>query len=163
MYKNNSQGVQKILLLKSHGGALTKRTHTDVSMTQLCAYLMLSLWIRHQGLTFSAILTLWMMLALTPLCKHPRNYSAHFHSYISLSSLTVMSISSVTYNYKVNWVGTLFSASRGAHILFTSDWAKLYSIYNVAVRGSPVLRTTSLLPSQPKPVPIYTPGSRGAT
>ena len=42
-----------------------------------------------------------------------------------------------------DWVGTLFSASEGTHLL-----------YNVAVRRSPVLRTTSLLPSQPKPVPI---------
>ena len=38
-----------------------------------------------------------------------------------------------------------------------------YSIYNVVVGGSPVLRTTSLLPSQLKLVPIYTPGSRGAS
>ena len=37
-----------------------------------------------------------------------------------------------------------------------------YSIYNVAVGGSPVLPTTSLLPSQSKPVSI-TPGSRGAS
>ena len=56
-------------------------------------------------------------------------------------------------------VGTLFSAPRGAHFLFTSDWARLLNI----VRGLPVLCTASLLPSQPRPVPIYTPGSRGAS
>ena len=43
---------------------------------------------------------------------------------------------------KVNWVRTLFSASRGAH--FTSNWPD-YSMYNVALRGLPVLCTTSLL------------------
>ena len=58
---------------------------------------------------------------------------------------------------------TLFSASRGAHLLFTNDWARLHNFYNVVVEGSPVLHTTSLLPSQPEPVPIYTPGSRGAS
>ena len=42
-----------------------------------------------------------------------------------------------------DWVGTLFSASEGTHLL-----------YNVAVRRLPVLRTTRTLPSQPKPVPI---------
>ena len=47
----------------------------------------------------------------------------------------------------VNWVGTLLSASRGAHLLFTGDWARLLN--KIAVRGSPVLCTTSLLPSQP--------------
>ena len=38
-----------------------------------------------------------------------------------------------------------------------------YSIYNVAVRGSPVLRTRNLLLFQPKPVPICTPGWRGVS
>ena len=39
-----------------------------------------------------------------------------------------------------------------------------YSNYNVVVvRGLPVLNTTSLLPFQPKPVPICTPGKRGAS
>ena len=37
-----------------------------------------------------------------------------------------------------------------------------YTIHDVVVGGSSVLRITSLLPSQPKLVPIYTPGSRGA-
>ena len=36
-----------------------------------------------------------------------------------------------------------------------------FSMDNVAVSGSP-LCTTSLLPSRPRPVPIYTPGMRGA-
>ena len=54
---------------------------------------------------------------------------------------------------KVNWVETRF----GVPISFllairTSD----YSIYNVAVRGSPVLHTMSVLPSQPTSVSIYT-------
>ena len=53
----------------------------------------------------------------------------------------------------INWVRTLFSASCGAHLLFTSDGPD-YSVYNVVVGGSPVLRTTSLLRSQPKSVPI---------
>ena len=35
-----------------------------------------------------------------------------------------------------------------------------YSVYNVAVRGLLVLSTVSMLPSQPKSVPIYTPGLR---
>ena len=57
-----------------------------------------------------------------------------------------------------------FSASRNVHFLFSSDWAaRLLQFYNVAVGGSPVLRTANLLPSQPKPVLIYTPGSRGAS
>ena len=34
--------------------------------------------------------------------------------------------------------------------------------YNVVVGGLPVLLTTRLLPSQSKPVPIYTPETRGA-
>ena len=28
---------------------------------------------------------------------------------------------------KVNWMRTLFSASKGAHLLFTSDWARLFN------------------------------------
>ena len=56
---------------------------------------------------------------------------------------------------KVNWVQTLFNASRGAHLLFTSDWDRLLD-YNVAVRGLAVLGTTSLLPSQPELVLKYT-------
>ena len=39
----------------------------------------------------------------------------------------------------------------------------IFVIYNVAMRESLFLCTTSLLPSQPKLVPIYTPGSRGAS
>ena len=49
----------------------------------------------------------------------------------------------------------------GAHLLVTGDWARLLN--NVDMRRSPVLRTTSLSPSQPKPVPIYTPESRKAS
>ena len=50
--------------------------------------------------------------------------------------------------------GTLFSASRGTHLLFPSDLGKLFYVYNFAVRGSPVFCTTSLLLSQLKPVVI---------
>ena len=58
-------------------------------------------------------------------------------------------------------VGTLFSASRGAHLLFTSDWARLQDLCIMLQWWSPVLGTTSLLPFQPKLVPIYAPGLRG--
>ena len=37
-------------------------------------------------------------------------------------------------------VGTLFSAFRGTHLLFTSDWARLLN-YNVDKRGSRGVRT----------------------
>ena len=63
---------------------------------------------------------------------------------------------------KGKWVRTLLVASRGPHLLLTRDWATFLN-YNVAVRGSPVLCTTSLLLSQLKLVPIYTPGSKGAS
>ena len=58
-------------------------------------------------------------------------------------------------------MGILFSASR-VTVSLSLAIGPDYSIYNVVVRRSPVLRTTSLLPSQPTPVPICTPGSRGA-
>ena len=63
---------------------------------------------------------------------------------------------------KVNWVRIL-SVHPEVPISFSLAIGLGYSIYNVVVGGSPVLRTTSLLPSQPKPVPIYTPESRGAS
>ena len=55
---------------------------------------------------------------------------------------------------KVHLMRTLCSAPRGAHLLFNNNWARLLK-YNVAMTVSSVLSTTSLLPFQPKPVPIY--------
>ena len=46
-------------------------------------------------------------------------------------------------------MGTLFSAFRRAHLLFTSDWARLLNIQCCCGR----------VHSRPKSIPIYTPGS----
>ena len=62
----------------------------------------------------------------------------------------------------IKLAGTLFSAS-SVVISFTCAVGPVHSIYYVAMRGSPVLCTTSLLSSQSKLVPIYTPGSRWAS
>ena len=52
--------------------------------------------------------------------------------------------------------GTRFSASRGTHVhVLSLAIGRDYSIYNVVVSGSAVLRTTSLLPFHLNQ-PIYT-------
>ena len=81
---------------------------------------------------------------------------------VLLCALLLVCTSYVKKKKKVNWMGRLFSAFIGAHLLFTSIGLN-YSIYNVAVRGLPVLCTMSLLPFWPKLVPLYTPESRGAS
>ena len=66
------------------------------------------------------------------------------------------------FKVKVNWVGTLFSAPEvpiSCSLVVGPD----YSIYTAFVRGLPVHAQQALLPSQPKPIPIYTAGSRGAS
>ena len=62
---------------------------------------------------------------------------------------------------KVNWWH--FSVHSEVPISFSLVIGPNYSIYNVAMGGLPVLCTMSLLPSQPKPVPIYTPWSTGTS
>ena len=61
--------------------------------------------------------------------------------------------------------GALFNASRDDHFLSFCSSAWLFNTCNanVALRWLLVLCTTSLLPSQPKLVLIYTPGSIGAS
>ena len=62
---------------------------------------------------------------------------------------------------KVNWWGHFPYIQ--VSISFSQAIGPDYSMYNVAIRGLAVLHTMSLLPSQPKPVPICTPGSREAS
>ena len=62
----------------------------------------------------------------------------------------------------VNWWGH-FSVHPEVSISFSLVIGPHYSMYNVVMRGSPVLYTTGLSPSQSKLVPIYTPGLRGAS
>ena len=56
-----------------------------------------------------------------------------------------------------------FSVHPEVPISFSLVIGPCYSNYNNVVRGSPVLRLTSLLPFQSMPVPIYTHGSRGGS
>ena len=106
---------------------------------------------------------------LTP-SKWPSSVGNRSTFYFFSKKILKLEISLVTFEFsmkkalnkykgkvKVNWVRTLFSASRDAHTRSASDWSRLFNFlfnfYNIAVRGSPVLHTTSLLPSQPKAVP----------
>ena len=59
-------------------------------------------------------------------------------------------------------VGTLFNASRGA-ISFSLAIGPDYSMYNITTKSHQSSAQQACLPSRPKLVPIYTPGSRGAS